>query len=311
MKLMTDLMPSVRYTRFVYQDIAMINRWLLVRGGLMTPLRVHPMTRGEALNRFVHAEFPWHEPVGRLYVYARSYPENTLPTMASRQAMFKEFRDNVADFRSYGLLPRTPIRYIDRTDLSLNLTTVHRLLPEDAVALYQRQMRYLAMFTTEPNPFETLRRLIGTASHYSRPEGHEADVVGSYTGDFVHFLQDYYFAQYYPTLREWNLYVDQQQAGLTEIENEVFKFLNDPVPLSLLDDEGKVIVTTFSRTGLELLANLLRPKRTLVPPLAIYEQAFTRQMWRDYFPYSWAQANRRVAMNTVRHWIDQLQPKQF
>lgn len=267
----------------------------------------YPKTHDEAVKYMMYSKLPWNQNLGGTYVYSKYFPHNSLPTDESRQKILTEFGHRVGDMRATGYFSKSPLRYIDKVDMSLELTTVRSMRPEDALEQYQRQMRYLSMFTKQANPFETLRKLIGNASMYSRPTKDDYQSGEQYSGNYALFLQDYYFHLYYPTRNEWNIYVVQQQSRLTEVEKDVFTFLDKQKVQDVLDEKGEVVVTLFSTTGLELLANLLKADRTVVPQLERYEAAFTDDMWKRYFPYTWAEVNRKEAKSELDDWLGRLE----
>lgn len=266
----------------------------------------YPETKSAATRCYMHAKLLGRPDLGDLYVYARAYPKNSLPDSEIRADILDEFRGRVEEMRVEGRLPVEPVRYIDKVDLSLDMTTVKTMAPDDAINLYKRQMRYLSMYVHQANPFESLRQLLGRSSHYRRPDGKNYLPTEGYAGNFASFIQDYYYSLYFPTRNEWNIYLARQQRGLVEIENDVFGFLNEDWVDRIVNSDGKVVTTFFSKTGLELLSNGMRPDRLLVPTLLPYAEAFTDKDWRNYFPYTWAEVNRKRSSREINRWINGL-----
>lgn len=297
------LAAGLGYYLFVYKGV---DRTQQPQQSVHPVAHEYPTTRADALKYYLQAKLPWGTSLGEMYVYARSFPQNELPTEESREALVKRFKQNVNRLREAGELPKTPLRYIDKVDLSLELTTVRVMYPDDVVSLYKRQMRYLAMFTRQANPFETLRQLVEKSSLYGRPSGPTVQSPERFSGTFALFLQDYYFSQYLPTRNEWHIYVAQQQRNLDEVEHDIFTFLNGGADQPVTNQAGKVVVTCFSTVGLELIANLLKPDRTIVPQLEVYERAFDDGIWQNYFPYTWAEVNRKEASVALQQWAKRL-----
>ncbi|WP_225363272.1 hypothetical protein [Levilactobacillus brevis] len=176
---------------------------------------------------------------------------------------------------------------------------------DDVVRLYQRQMRFLSMFTDGSNSFQILRDVLSNASVYSRPDKNDFEDPKDYAGGFPSFLHDYYFHKYIPTENEWKLYLMQQRMAINEIENDVFLFLN-PVKLrEAVDTEGEVTITAFSTIGLEIFANLLQPSRTISPYIDKFEEAFEKKVWEGYFPYTWVLVNENDAKSRIKDWKSQ------
>ncbi|WP_125583254.1 hypothetical protein [Levilactobacillus cerevisiae] len=268
--------------------------------------RNYPLTKSEAMKSYMYSKLPWNSSIGDIYVYAKSFPVNKLPDDERRQELLLEFQSNVSHLREAGRLPKDSIRYIDKVDMSLELTTVRALKPKDAVDLFSRQMRYLSMFTKQANPFGTVHKLIANASMFSRGSGPDFQPTTKFSGNFATFLQDYYFWRYYSTRNEWNIYLVQQQRKLDEVENDVFSFLNGDEGSWVTNEEGKIVTTCFSTVGLEVIANLLKIDRTIVPQLEKYEIAFTDEIWKNYFPYTWAEVNRKQAGTDLHTWARKL-----
>lgn len=299
------LIAGLGYYLFVYQGVEGMQQQSSQNDD--QNLNVHyPKNHDEAVKYYMHSKFSWNDSLGDTYVYTNYFPNNNLPSDKKRIDILNRFNKNVAVMRQSGKLPGDSLRYIDKVDMSLELTTVRSLRPDDALEQYQRQMRYLSMFTKQANPFETLRMLIGNASLYSRPSGDDFQPSSQYAGNFALMLQDNYFYLYYPTQNEWNIYVAQQQHRLTEVENDVFTFFDKGKVQGYEDDKGEVVVTMFSTVGLEILANLLKTDRTVIPQLEAYEKAFTSDMWKNYFPYTWAEVNYKDAKREISDWVDRL-----
>ncbi|WP_258115561.1 hypothetical protein [Levilactobacillus yiduensis] len=263
----------------------------------------YPLTQAEAMKCYLHSKLPWNSSIGDTYVYARSFPKDELPNDHQRQKLLAKFKNNVMHLRETGQLSDDLIRYIDKVDLSLALTTVRAMTPEEAIALYRRQMRYLSMFIKQGNPFGTIENLLDTTSVFSRASGPDIQPATKFSGNYALFLQDYYFWLYYPTLNEWNIYKVQQKRKLEEVERDVFSFLNGDENGFVTNESGKIVTTCFSTVGLEIIANLLKPDRTVVPQLEPYEAAFTDDIWKNYFPYTWAEVNRHQASIDLHNWV--------
>ncbi|MFD1126056.1 hypothetical protein ACFQ22_11905 [Lentilactobacillus raoultii] len=242
------------------------------------------------------------ENIGDAYLYTRRYPNNDLPDLEDRLALFDEFEDEVASLRKRGLVEFTKSRYIDKFDKSLQISTVRSMKINDVVRLYQRQVRFLSMFMDGSNSFQILRDVLSSASVYSRPDKDNFKDPKDYAGSFPSFLHDFYFHKYIPSETEWKLYLMQQRMAINEIENDVFLFLN-PVKLQqAIDTDGEVTITAFSTVGLELLANLLQPSRTVSPYIDKFEEAFEKKIWKNYFPYTWALVNESDAKVQIKNW---------
>ncbi|AYM03981.1 hypothetical protein D8911_13735 [Levilactobacillus brevis] len=263
----------------------------------------YPLTQAEAMKCYLHSKLPWNSSIGDTYVYARSFPKDELPNDHQRQKLLAKFKNNVMHLRETGQLSDDLIRYIDKVDLSLALTTVRAMTPEEAIALYRRQMRYLSMFIKQGNPFGTIENLLDTTSVFSRASGPDIQPATKFSGNYALFLQDYYFWLYYPTLNEWNIYKVQQKRKLEEVERDVFSFLNGDENGFVTNESGKIVTTCFLTVGLEIIANLLKPDRTVVPQLEPYEAAFTDDIWKNYFPYTWAEVNRHQASIDLHNWV--------
>lgn len=270
----------------------------------------YPLTQAEAMKYYLHSKLPWGASLGDTYVYAKAFPTNHLPDKQSRQKLLAKFKANVMRLRGTEQLPADAIRYIDKVDMSLALTTVRAMTPDDAIALYKRQMRYLSMFIKQGNPFGTIENLLDNASMFSRASGPDSQPATKFSGNYALFLQDYYFWLYYPTLNEWNIYKVQQQRKLEEVERDVFSFLNGDENGFVTNESGKIVTTCFSTVGLEIIANLLKPDRTVVPQLEAYEAAFTDDIWKNYFPYTWAEVNRRQASIDLHNWVKEFDQKE-
>ncbi|MDD9150214.1 MULTISPECIES: hypothetical protein [unclassified Sporolactobacillus] len=67
------------------------------------------------------------------------------------------------------------------------------------------------------------------------------------------------------------LYVLQQRRALNEIEKDISIFFNPNQYNWVVDENGEVTVTIFSAFGLDLLANLLKPDRTISPQIEQYQ----------------------------------------
>lgn len=269
----------------------------------------YPLTQGEAMKSYIYSKLPWNSSIGDIYVYAKSFPKDTLPDDRRRQKILMRFQNNIDHLREVGRLPKDTIRYIDKVDMSLELTTVRAMMPADAIDLYKRQMRYLSMFTKQANPFGAVRQLVENASVFSRASGPDFQPSTKFSGNYALFLQDYYFWLYYPTRNEWNIYLAQQLHKLDEVEDDVFSFLNGSENSWATNQEGKIVTTCFSTVGLELIANLLKTDRTVVPQLEAYELAFTDDVWKNYFPYTWAEVNRKQAGVDLHDWVHSLDKK--
>lgn len=245
------------------------------------------------------------ENIGDAYLYTKRYPNNNLPDLKKRLALFDEFDYEVASLRKRGLVESTKSRYIDKFDKSLQISTVRSMKADDVVRLYQRQMRFLSMFTDGSNSFQILRDVLSNASVYSRSDKNDFEDPKDYAGGFPSFLHDYYFHKYIPNENEWKLYLMQQRMAINEIENDVFLFLN-PVKLrEAVDTEGEVTITAFSTIGLEIFANLLQPSRTISPYIDKFEEAFEKKVWEGYFPYTWALVNENDAKSRIKDWKSQ------
>lgn len=226
---------------------------------------------------------------------------NSLPTLKSRKDCFAEFAKNVNRLRDRGLGTQRKIRFIDKVDYSLDVSVVRSLTPSDAVNLYKRQMGFLSMYSSAPNPFQAIRDLFSGASVYSRPENGGYTPAKDFAGTYVNFLLDYYFSMYIPNSREWDIYLMQQRMALNEIENDVFTMLNGQSVNNSLDENGEIQVTAFSTVGLELIADILRPVRIDSPQIESFEPAFTDDIWMNYFPYTWALVNPSAAYKIINH----------
>lgn len=242
------------------------------------------------------------ENIGDAYLYTKRYPNNDLPDLNKRLALFNEFDYEIASLRRRGLVESTESRYIDKFDKSLQISTVRSMKVNDVIRLYQRQMRFLSMFTDGNNSFQILRDILSKASVYSRPDKNDFRNPADYAGSFPSFLHDYYFHKYIPSENEWKLYLMQQRMAINEIENDVFLFLN-PVKLrEAVNFDGEVTITAFSTTGLEIFANLLQPSRTISPYIDKFEEAFEKKIWEGYFPYTWALVNENDAKIRIKSW---------
>lgn len=218
-----------------------------------------------------------------------------LPTLASRKACFEKFAQNCLLLRAKGVVSKREIRFIDKVDYALNLFAVRSLKPQDAVHLYRRQMGFLSMYTSAPNPFQTIRDLFSQVSIYNRPVGGGYAPPQDFAGSYVNFLLDYYLARYIPNEKEWQIYLMQQRMALNEIEHDVFTMLNGQSVTAALDKNGELQVTAFSTIGLEMIANILRPVRIESPQIEAFTAAFTDEIWMTYFPYTWALVNPATA----------------
>lgn len=221
--------------------------------------------------------------------------QGNLPTYTSRRNCFTQFAQNCMLLRAKGLVTKRKIRFIDKFDYALNLFVVRSLKPEDAVHLYKRQMSFLSMYATAPNPFQTIRDLFDQVSIYNRPIGGGYTPPKDFAGSFVNFLLDYYLSLYIPNEKEWRIYLMQQRRALNEIEHDVFTMLNGQSVSAALDNNGELQVTAFSTIGLEMIANILRPVRIESPQIETFATAFTDEIWMNYFPYTWALVNPAAA----------------
>lgn len=297
------LAAGIGYYLFVYQGI---ERTGSLEQKNQTEVR-YPKSAEDAIREYRRVRLPWNEDIGEMFVYSHRFPRNILPEIKTRKQLFKQFESEVNSLRLSGQVSNRRVRFIDKVDRSLDLTTVKSVTRNDAVEKYKRQMEYLSLFTKDPNPFPLLRDRITETSIYSRPGNESYYQAIDYAGTFPKFLQDYYFSLYLPSQNEWQLYVMKQRRALHEIEKDVFSFLGTDTTAS---DTQNVTITLFSTVGLELMADILRPNRTVTPQLERYQQAFDAGVWKEYFPYTWAMVNRKDALKELKGWTQMLQAEE-
>ncbi|GHP13938.1 hypothetical protein YK48G_13630 [Lentilactobacillus fungorum] len=250
------------------------------------------------LDRIAHFS-PKNNNIGKQFITWEK-DNDKLPTISSRNDCFREFANNVSQLRNHGLGTDHKIRFIDKVDYSLNVSAVRSLKSQDAINLYKRQMGFISMYSNEPNPFQTIRDLFNNVSVYNRPNNYGYTPSGSFAGTYVNFLLDYYFSLYIPNETEWNIYLMQQRMALNEIEKDVFAMLNGHTMMNSIDENGELQITAFSTVGLELIADILRPVRIDSPQIESFEAAFTTEIWRSYFPYTWALVNPSEASKVMK-----------
>lgn len=224
-----------------------------------------------------------------------------LPSSRDRKRCFADFKNNVELIRDKKIEIDTNVRFIDKVDLSLDISTIRSVTPEEAVDIYKRQMRFISMYSKAANPFQTLRDLFSKASVFNRPTNYGYPMPEDFAGSFVNFLLDYYFDQYVSTESDWNIYVMQQRMALNEIESDVFTLLNGEELSRAIDENGEIQITIFSTTGMEIIADLLRPVRVTTPQVEHLQAAFTNNIWREYFPYTWALVYPKLAQHYMQN----------
>lgn len=222
-------------------------------------------------------------------------------SLDSRSQDFRDFKKNVVLLRSDGFAKDDTTRYIDKIDYSLEISTVRSESYAEIAELYQRQMRYISMFTADPNPFQKIRDLFSDSSVFNRPENFGYLKPTDFSGSFGNFLLDYYFHMYYTNENDWKIYIMKQRMALNEIEKDVFSFLNAPERKDEVASDREVTATVFSTIGLEIIANLLRPGRAITPQVEKFESAFSQKIWKRYFPYTWAMVNSKEAAKEIQN----------